>query len=69
MSSLIALSMLVKLGTLFSKKFATKKMFTGVGIGLTGVSQYQKHKYYKERNKQFKNDRRRYIEREDNFEL
>jgi len=70
MSSIIAFATLAKLGSLFSKKFATKRIFTALGIGITSISQYQKNKFYRDRSKYYKENERRHIDqRENNFEL
>lgn len=54
MSSLIILGGLAKLGTVFIKKYSLRKLFIAGGIGLSSISQWQKHKFYEERNKEMK---------------
>ena len=52
MSSLILLGTLAKLGTLLTKKYTLRKAFMIGGIGISSISQWQKHRFYKMRNKE-----------------
>lgn len=63
MGALLLSGGVIKLATLFTKKYALRKALMGAGIAVSTAVQLQKHEFYRKRNKEMKEKREQFERR------